>query len=321
MGRWLSVLFRGLALIALALSLAQVSGAAQTAPDPGLEKHRPLFSFRDPALTAKLERTLRKQPGWGRLLRQRRLAVAVVDLSGGQPRFASVNGNVMMYAASLPKIAILLAAYQSFEDDSLAETPEVHRDLADMIRTSDNPAATRMIDRIGMAKIERVLRDPRYGLYDEKRGGGLWVGKRYASDGPRLGDPMFNLSHGATADQVARFYYLLATGRLVSPQRSAQMLKDLSSPGISHKFVASLKDRAPDARLYRKSGTWKQWHSDSVLVKGKRWRHYILVALVQSPRGAKIIGSMVPVVEGVIYPADTSRGGALEDTAAAPSSG
>ena len=65
------------------------------------------------------------------------MAVGVMDLSNpATARFASVNGSTMMYAASLPKIAILLAAYQSIEDGLLQETPELHEWLAQMIRRS-----------------------------------------------------------------------------------------------------------------------------------------------------------------------------------------
>ncbi len=307
MGKWQLRTFLILVLAALnvpaitALDKPQLAGVELKA-----DESRKLSSYRDAQLTQKLNQAMGRQPGWKRLINRRRMAVAIVDLNGGAPRFASINGNVMMYAASLPKIAILLAAYQSFEDGSLQETPEIHQDLGDMIRTSSNQAATRVIDQVGMKKIEAVLRDPRYGLYDENRGGGLWVGKRYASDGPRRGDPMFNLSHGATADQVARFYYMLATGQLVSPTRSAQMLKDLSEPALNHKFVSALRIRAPAASLYRKSGTWKNWHADSVLVRGQEWRNYILVALVQSSSGEKIINAIVPVVESVIEPPMTT---------------
>ena len=301
----MSHLIRVFLILTLGSLVIQTSESSQAIPaNSGADTRewRALASYRNAALTAKLDRALRMQPSWSKLLDHRQMSVAVVDLSGVQPRFASVNGNVMMYAASLPKIAILLAAYQSFEDGNLQETPEIHRDLSDMIRSSSNAAATRVIDQVGIKNIEAVLRDPRYGLYDEARGGGLWVGKRYASAGPRRGDPMFNLSHAATADQVARFYYLLATGRLVSPERSRQMLEDLSEPALNHKFVAALQLRAPAARLYRKSGTWKDWHSDSVLVRGQKWRDYILVALVQSSEGEEIIKSMVPLVESIIGP-------------------
>jgi beta-lactamase class A len=171
-----------------------------------------------------------------------------------------------------------------------------------MIRVSSNEAATRMMDAVGMAKIEAVMRDPQFGFYDESQGGGLWVGKRYASTGPRRGDPMYNISHGATVTQVARFFYQLAEGHLISEQRSAEMLSDLSDPGIHHKFVAAIERRAPRARVFRKSGSWKTWHADSVLVQGPDWRNYILVALVESSDGEAILQALLPAVEEILNP-------------------
>lgn len=271
-----------------------------------LPEWRPLYDRVDPGLQARLTNRLSANPEWRRLIQRKQLAVGVVDLGFSEqpPRYASVNGNQMMYAASLPKIAILLAAYVSFDDGSLPETPAYHADLQEMIRHSSNAAATRMIDTIGMDKIERVMRDPRFGFYDEKRGGGLWVGKRYASAGVRHGDPLYNISHGATVTQVSRFYYQLATAHLLGPARSEQMLSDLSDPGIHHKFVAALEKREPRARIFRKSGTWKQWHSDSVLVRGPDWRNYILVGLVESPNGEAILRELLPAVEDLIYADD-----------------
>lgn len=265
---------------------------------------QPLYAQVDSSLQAAMEKRLNANPEWARLIRGKKMAIGLVDLSGAEPRFARVNGNHMMYAASLPKIAILLGAYVSFEDGSLAETDEVHADLADMIRVSSNAAATRLIDRIGMKKIQTILQDPQYGFYDEKRGGGLWVGKRYASDGPRVGDPMFNISHGATATQVCRFFYLLAEGHLINAERSAQMLADLSDPHLHHKFVSQVEDRAPGAQMYRKSGTWKQWHSDAIMVRGTQWRDYILVGLVESQNGERVLRQVLPAMEELIVPAE-----------------
>jgi beta-lactamase class A len=236
------------------------------------------------------------------------MAIGLVDLSGEIPRFARVNGDKMMYAASLPKIAILLGAYASFEDGSLEETTAVHKDLGDMIRVSSNAAATRLIDQIGMKKIQSVLKDPQYGFYEEKRGGGLWLGKRYARTGPRVGDPVNNISHGATATQVCRFFYLLSTGRLISPERSEMMLADLADPKLHHKFVSQLDERAPKAKMFRKSGTWQQWHSDAIMVRGTRWRDYILVGLIESENGESIIRQVLTAVEELIVPPEYAEG-------------
>ncbi|MGB5344930.1 MAG: serine hydrolase [Woeseia sp.] len=262
----------------------------------------PLYENVDPELQAGLEKRLNQNPEWARLIKRKKMAIGLIDMSTTRPRFARVNGNEMMYAASLPKIAILLAVYASFEDGSLQETDEVHDLLGKMIRVSSNSAATAALDLVGMDKVQQVLRDPKLGLYDEKRGGGLWVGKRYASAGPRKGDPLHNISHGATATQVCRFFYLAATGRLINAHRSQQMLADLADPRLHHKFVSQIDERAPGAKMYRKSGTWKQWHADAIMVNGTYWRDYVLVALVESENGESIIRQVLPAIEELIVP-------------------
>jgi beta-lactamase class A len=152
---------------------------------------------------------------------------------------------------------------------------------------------------VGLNQIIKVLTDQRYHFYDDKDGG-LWMGKRYAKKGKRIGDPLHNLSHGATALQVCRFYYMLAMGKLVSRERSAQMLQYLIHPELHHKFVNTLEKIVPDAKIYRKSGTWRNYHSDSALVWGTKWRRYIVVGLVEDSRGEQILRNLIPVVEQVL---------------------
>ncbi len=302
-----------IALILLCLGVAPATAQTSAPPDLPLvvpdSEWQPLREQLDPGLQRALETRLNRNAVWRKLLAEQRMAVSLVDLSdAASPRFARVNGDVMMYAASLPKIAILLAAMQQMEDGKLKETPAIMKDLHDMIRVSSNGAATRMIDAVGgLAEIEKVLRDPRYRLFDPDHGGGLWVGKRYSKSTRRNPDPLKGLSHGATATQVSRFYYLIAEGRLVSRERSRQMLEILADPGINHKFVNTLTKLAPRARLYRKSGSWRDWHSDSVLVWGPEWRRYVVVCLVEDKNGERIIRNIVPAIESLLKP-ETSRG-------------
>lgn len=263
----------------------------------------PLRQLIDFKLQSALEKQLNSNPKWKRLISGKKMAVGVVDIKDPyNVRFARVNGNVMMYAASLPKIAVLLASQQAFEDGDLIETDEIKDDMKKMIANSDNAASTRMIDRLGYKKIEDVLTDPRYNLYDEEFGGGLWVGKRYASSGPRNPDPILGLSHSATVSQVCRFYYLLAFGQLVSLDRSGEMLDIMVDSHLHHKFVNSIEKIDPDAKYYRKSGTWQNYHSDSILVWGDGWRKYILVALIDDPNGESIIRNLLPEVEEILQP-------------------
>ena len=262
---------------------------------------RPLRQLLNHDLQRELEKQLKINKKWERLIAKGKMAIGLVDISdSSRVKFARINGDVMMYAASLPKLAILLAITQSFEDGTLTETPEILHDMKIMISQSDNDAATRLIDLIGFEKIESVVTNPSYELYDKKRCGGLWVGKRYAQKGRRYPDPIKGLSHAATVTKVCRFYYLLAMGQLINRDRSIQMLEMMVDPEICHKFVNTLNIIVPDAKLYRKSGTWRQWHSDSVLVWGPVWRRYILVALIEDPDGEQILRDLIPVVEKIL---------------------
>ena len=264
-------------------------------------KLTPLRSRIDTTFQRLLIQKLNSNKQWKKLIKEKSMCIGVVDLSNpDNVKFARVNGNVMMYAASLPKIAVLLAAMDAIEKGEIKETKKVKKDLRLMISKSDNAAATRMIDLLGYEKIEDVLTDPRYDLYDEEYGGGLWVGKRYAKTGEKYPDPLMGLSHAATVSQVCRFYYLMAFGKLVSYDRSAEMLELMVDPEIHHKFVNTLDKLEPEAIIFRKSGTWKEWHSDSILVWGPKWRRYILVGLIEDYRGEKILRNVVPVVEEVL---------------------
>lgn len=262
----------------------------------------PLRDLTDQHLQAQLTKKLTSHGDWKKLIDEKKMAVGLVDLRDPmQARYARINGNEMMYAASLPKIAILLAAMDALEKKELKDSPDLQNELRLMISRSDNQASTRMIDRLGYQKIENVLTDPAYGLYDEDYGGGLWVGKRYAASGARHPDPIKGLSHAATVSQVCRFYYLMTMGKLINFERSKQMLDIMADPALHHKFVHTLDEVAPGARIYRKSGSWKDFHSDSVLVWGKDPnRRYILVALIQDSAGEAIIRDLVNIAEDVL---------------------
>ena len=111
----------------------------------------------------------------------------------------------------------------------------------------------------------------------------MWVGKAYGAAPAFRRDPLANLSHGATAYQVARLYTLLAQDRLFTPRYNALMRSILAEPAIEHKFVRALKSM-PGVRIWRKSGTWRNHHADSALVEHDGHR-YVIVALAESPDG------------------------------------
>ncbi|HPF50068.1 MAG TPA: serine hydrolase [Draconibacterium sp.] len=264
------------------------------------EAVKPLYTYKNEELQNALEQIINKQPRWKSLVAEKKMAVGLVVLNDtSNIKFARVNGDDIMYAASLPKIAILLAMEDALDKGEIKETSAIHDDMRKMIARSDNEAATRLIDLLGFEKIEKVLTDPEYLLYDEEHGGGLWVGKRYAKTGKRYPEPIKGISHAATVNQVCRFYYLLVNGQLVSPERSAQMLDIMQDPELHHKFVNSIEKVAPKAKLFRKSGTWHDYHADSILVWGPK-RKYILVALTEASDGEKILRDLALKVDNTL---------------------
>jgi beta-lactamase class A len=213
-----------------------------------------------------------------------RLSVALVDLSEpAAPRLAMVNGERMMYAASMPKVGILLGAMAEAEAGRFPLDAEHRAALTRMIRYSSNDDATRVLHWVGGERLLQILQSDRFRFYDAAAGGGLWVGKGYDSAAAFRRDPVGNLSHGATAFQVARLYTLLAANALLRPDLNALMKDVLSKPGIQHKFVAGLAGR-PGVEIFRKSGTWRDTHADSALIEFGPYR-YVLVAIAQDPDG------------------------------------
>jgi len=254
----------------------------------------------DTRMQSQLERKL-EGLGLGDAVRTQRLSVALADITDPEhPRFAAVNPDNMVYAASLPKIAILFGAFSRIEAGDMQLDTATRDTLTRMIRVSSNSAASEMLERVGMRYLADQLQSPRFRLYDPEHNGGLWVGRPYGKGGETLRDPLHNLSHGATALQVARFYYLLETGRLVAPALATEMKSILGEPGIHHKFVKGLETERPTSLVYRKSGSWRNWHADSAIVE-RDGRRYIAVALAEDPRGGEWMSNLIVRMDEAVF--------------------
>ena len=79
----------------------------------------------------------------------------------------------------------------------------------------------------------------------------------------------------------------------------------MGSPAIHHKFVAGLSQVHPEAALFRKSGTWRNFHADSALVE-RDGRRYIAVALSDDPRGGDWCKRLIVGLDDIVF----SRAGA-----------
>ena len=228
-------------------------------------------------------------------------AVGLLDLR--TLRVAMIHPDRIEYAASVPKVGILLAYFQLHPEAAAGKLDDqARRELGLMAKASNNEAAAKFSRAMGLKEIQQVLND--YGFYDPSRGGGIWVGKHYGKGGERIGDPVADHSHAATVRQVLRFWLLLEQGKLVSPAASRTMKDLFAAPEVPHddiKFVRALKDR-PGVTLLRKWGTWQAWRHDTALITGPG-RHYILVALTQHPKGDDYLVELARQVDDLLQPA------------------
>lgn len=223
-------------------------------------------------------------------------AVGVLDLR--TRRLALVRPDAIDYAASVPKIAILLAWFQTHPEAVTALDATTRRELGLMIKISDNAMASKFSQQLGIARVQEVLNS--YGLYDAQHGGGIWFGKHYAKAGERVVDPVGGHSHAATVRQLLRYYLLLEQGKLVSPEASRVMREIFASPEIAHledRFVKGLAGRGVEVR--RKAGWWETWSHDTAVVTGPG-RHYIVVALTHHAKGAQYLEEFAAAVDDLL---------------------
>jgi beta-lactamase class A len=239
--------YRKLRLTLAALLIAfliLIIGCQYFPPEKAHVPSYPLLRERfDPDFQKALETALKNEfrGEYKQAAENKKAAFVVVDITDlKNPKVAGVNPDAMLYAASLPKIAILLGAFVQIERGEMTLNEETRAALTRMIRNSSNKDATVILNRVGFKNLAEILQSEKYLLYDPQHNGGLWVGRDY-SGGPRWkGDPLHNISHGATAMQAARFYYLAETGRLVSKQYFAELSKLFATQVPGKSFMSTV---------------------------------------------------------------------------------
>lgn len=288
-----------LAVFCLVLNiLLGVTGCASVRSEKNRSFDRYTLDYRtpvNPALQAKLEAfdaDLRAKYG----MTTEQAAVGLLDLN--TLRLAMIHPDRGEYAASVPKVGILLAYFQTHPEAATNLSGQTRHELGLMAKASDNEMAAKYSRALGLKQIQAVLNS--YRFYDTNHGGGIWVGKHYGEGDERYGDPVGNNSHAATVRQLLRYFLMLEQGKLVSPAAAQTMREIFASPDIPHddiKFVKGLEGR--DVQIIRKWGSWQDWLHDSAVVTGGG-RHYILVALTKHPKGDEYLASLARVVDDLM---------------------
>ncbi len=285
---------RGFKAFAVSVLLLGACHAAAQPPYPDLR------DAHDAGLQAAMDKALGATHDFWNSVRKRQLSLVVADVTDlRHPRVAWYNPNLMLYAASLPKIAIVFGVFVAAERGALVLDDKTRQQLIRTVKHSSNRDATALLNKVGFERLAEILQDERHGkLYDPEHGGGLWVGKAYGKAPAWRRDPLNGISHGASAMQAARLYYGGMTGTLVDPRHRPLLKEIFGNPAIQHKFVKGLEGRE-GVRIFRKSGTWRGYHSDSGLIVRDNLG-YIVVYIDQHPEAARRLVEGIRTIDDVM---------------------
>ncbi|QOJ13446.1 MAG: DUF1460 domain-containing protein [Planctomycetia bacterium] len=221
-------------------------------------------------------------------------AIGVLDLQTGA--FAAVRPDAIFYGASVPKISIAHAMLERFGHQFMEYDQLLFDKMGRMLKRSDNAIAAEFSQGVTLEYIMDLQCGDKYRFYDKDHGG-LWTGKHYGVDAPRVGDPVGGHSHAVTVRQCLRFYLLMEQGKLVNARLSATLQALFASPMLAfhnHNFVAGLRGR--NATLIRKSGTWEDWHLDTARVR-HNGRTYLVAGATHHPRGEDYLAKVAARID------------------------
>ncbi|HZI19214.1 MAG TPA: serine hydrolase [Pyrinomonadaceae bacterium] len=236
---------------------------------------------------------------------EKNLAVTLVELAdGGRAEQAAFRGAEPIYPASVVKLFYLAAAHRWLEDGRLKESDELTRALRDMIVDSSNDATHYVVDALTGVSNGALLEEEEMRRWAERRNA---VNRYFASLGYEVGagknninqkpwcegpygrervflGPKYENRNKLTTDAVARLVAELATGRAVTPARSARMLELMKRDFTAKSDDPDDQARGftglalePGMRYWGKAGWTSTTRHDAAYVELPDGRRFVLV--------------------------------------------
>ena len=256
-------------------------------------------------------------------LTENQLSITLIDLHNPQkPITASYRGNERIYPASVVKLFYFAAVHRWLEDRRIQETAELKRAVSDMIVDSGNEATQYIVDVLTQTTSGYELPAKEMEEWQHKRNA---VNRYFTSLGftnINVNQKTFcenaygrdNVSRGPkgenrnklTTDATARLLAEIATGRSVTPTRSAQMMellkrdyagttKDPDDQG--HGFTGlALKD-VSGAKLWSKAGWTSTTRHDAAYIELPNGPKFVLVVFTENHANEREI---IPTVARVV---------------------
>lgn len=318
--------FLGLSFVALCAALLVPSAGAQRNAGPAAAQTTARITpVHSPQLQALVEAAAREALAKfaDKELRENQLAITLLDLRDpDHPAQGSFRGEERIYPASVVKLFYLVAAHRLFEDRKLAETEEIGRALHDMIVTSSNDATGFVLDVITDTTSGKELPPAELRTWQYKRD---WVNRYFAS----LGYTNINTNQKTfcedaygrekqsreigggnrnrlTTNATARLLAEIATGRTITPARSARMMELLKRDYAgeskdpddqAHGFTGIALKEFTGARLWSKAGWTSTTRHDAAYIELPGGVRLVLVTFTENHSDER---NIIPTVARVV---------------------
>jgi beta-lactamase class A len=184
------------------------------------------------------------------------------------------------------KLSILTEAYRQSEAGLRPLTDPLKSDLSRMIAVSDNEAANRLMDVLGLRNVNAAMT-------------ALGLSRTQLSNHFALANPPTGVFNRTSPADMARFMELLATDRVISPAASREIRSLLSLAGDDSKIGRGLPQ---SARLAHKSG-WFDAVANDVGIVTHGQTTYVLAVFTEGIATAETANQTIAAVARTLHAA------------------
>lgn len=238
------------------------------------------------------------------------LAATLIDLRDpAKWKTASLSGERRIYPASVVKMFYLAALHQQLEDGKIKLTPELERGVKDMIVDSSNEATQYILDVLTDTSSGGEMPEPEFSAWSYKRNavnryytgmeyGNINVNQKTFCEDAYGREQQFRNYKGEnrnmlTTNATARLLAEIALGRMVTKERSVQMMallkrdpfaetKDPDDQAHAFTGIALVNKKETGAKLWSKAGWTSKSRHDAAYIETPDGLKFVLVIFTEN---------------------------------------
>ncbi len=240
------------------------------------------------------------------------IAATLIDLRDAENlRMANYRGNQPIYPASVVKMFYMTMLEQLLENGKVKLTPELERGLRDMIVDSSNEATQYILDVLTDTSSGGELAPKEFKVWSYKRNEvnryftnlgyeNINVNQKTFCEDAYGREQQFRNYKGEgknrnmlTTDATARLLTEIVLGKIVTPERSSQMMnlmkRDFSGTTTdnddqAHGFtgIALIDRKMTDAKLWSKAGWTSKTRHDVAYIETPDGRKFVIVVFTEN---------------------------------------